>query len=150
MVIKHFKYGLVSLLAVLFIYAACGYNFAKYCCSTCEAEGIEALINEPCHNTDASCCTNHHEESNNNECSTSGCEQKDCQLYHLKVDESILLSEENKISPKQLIGLIFYANVFVLDIFKDSNFLGKTIDPPDKPNPLAGRTMLSSNCILRI
>lgn len=150
MIKNWFKYSVVSVLTVLFLYAACGYNLAKYCCKTCEAEGIEALINEPCHNSEATtCCPTKHTENSTSECSNN-CGNNTCLLYHLKVDDSILFSEEKKHTTNQVISIILFATFLDFNHSITTNDAHITLHPPDNPHPLAGRTMLCSNCILRI
>lgn len=149
MIREWFKYSIVSILAVLFIYAACGYNLAKYCCNTCEAEGIESLINEPCHKEAATCCSTKREENNKSEC-TDDCATNTCIFYHLKVDDSVLFSEEKRHSSNESYNTILFSSTFILNFSKTPNVVKSTLEPPDIPHPIAGRAMLNSNCILRI
>ncbi len=144
------KYGLTAVLSILFLYAACGYNLAKYCCSTCEAEGIVALTSEVCHPAEeSSCCSMLHENEISTTCHTDEYEHKSCELIHLKVDHSVVFSEEHKLAPRQLISIILLANYF--DLNNANSILShKITNPPDEPHPLAGRAMLSSNCVLRL
>jgi hypothetical protein len=144
------KYFIVSLLSVLFLYAACGYNLAKYCCTTCEAEGIEALINEPCHNAEATtCCPTKHTENSPSECANN-CGNNTCLLYHLKVDDSVLFSDEKRFTTNQVYSIILFANLLDISLSTTANVIHSTLHPPDNPHPLAGIAMLRSNCILRI
>lgn len=144
-----FKYSVVSILAVLFIYAACGYNLAKYCCNTCEAEGIESIINEPCHTEASTCCSTKHEENNKSEC-TDDCATNTCILYHLKVDDSILFSAEKRHTSNETYNIVLFANSLDFSFSTTPNVVKNVLQPPDNPHPLAGRAMLNSNCILRI
>jgi hypothetical protein len=149
MIKKWLTYLTVATLSVLFSYAACGYNLAKYCCSICEAEGIEALLDEPCHNLEKNtCCSNHHDEHNAG-VNTNNCTEKSCQLIHLKVDDSIFSSEAKKLSLTPTVHSILYANN-VLPFFSAVNLVTKALIPPDNPTYKTGRAVLNSNCILRI
>ncbi|MBN2788460.1 MAG: hypothetical protein JXQ69_09095 [Paludibacteraceae bacterium] len=149
MIKKWLTYLTVATLSVLFSYAACGYNIAKYCCNICEAKGIEALMDEPCHNLEKNtCCSNHHDEHKAG-VNTNDCTEKSCQLIHLKVDESIIASEAEKLSTTQIAHVILYAtNVLLANSTID--LVNHTLIPPDNPTYKTGRVVLNSNCILRI
>lgn len=145
-----FKYFVVSTLSVLFLYASCGYNLAKYCCNTCEAEGIESLINEPCHNSEAATCRSTKLEGNSKSEYTDDCANNVCILYHLKVDDSVLYSGEERLTSNESFSIILFADFLDFNLLITSNVVKNTLVPPDNPHPLAGRAMLNSNCILRI
>ncbi len=149
MIKKWLTYLTVSILSVLFSYAACGYNLAKYCCSICEEEGIEAIIDEPCHKSEAStCCTSHHNEDADG-LHTTNCSDNSCQLIHLKVDDSVFFSATNKLSTTQTVHSILFATN-ILPVFSTANLVSKALIPPDNPTLKTGRAVLNSNCILRI
>lgn len=149
MIKKWLTYLTVSILSVLFSYAACGYNLAKYCCSICEDEGIEAIMDEPCHKSDANtCCINHHDEDADG-LHTNNCNNNYCQLIHLKVDDSVFSSETKKLSNTPVVYSILYANNALL-VDSSVDLLSNALIPPDNPTYKTGRAVLNSNCILRI
>lgn len=43
-----FKYGLIGLLVVFFMYAGTGLNVARYCCAVCADYGVEHIAHIPC------------------------------------------------------------------------------------------------------
>ncbi len=149
MVKNWLKYGLISVLSALFLYAACGYNLATFCCGTCESNGIEALVKKPCHNSATTCCSSEHKEKPSSSCNTDEHKHKSCEIIHLKVDDSIISTEGQNFSPKHINCITLLANYFLV-YYNKSTISSKTIHPPDHPLPLAGRTMLRSNCVLRL
>jgi hypothetical protein len=148
---KGFTYSFIIVLSLLFFYAACGYNVIKYCCSSCEKEGVEMLVSAHCADAhEQSCCADDHSApiSDSETCALDYTSTNDaCQLVHLKVDEAVFQSASVLEQVKLFSSLLFDVSQKLFQAAPLSFLI--TIPPPDKPLLLSGQKILSLICVLR-
>jgi len=149
---KAFTYSLILFLSVFFFYAACGYNFIKYCCSSCEEKGVEVLASTNCTDTHhQSCCETDVDATNSSseKCAVSDSSTKTCQIIHIKVDEAVfqvIHTTEQLI--KSFSSLLYDASYGVCQAANFPFSINKKV-PPDTPLQLSGQKILSLICVLR-
>lgn len=84
--LKHlFKYGLIGLLVIFFMYAGTGLNVARYCCAVCADYGVEHIAHIPCKDIHqyADHAPTHSHMCDGNDSQTCDC----CKLYRFVTDE---------------------------------------------------------------
>ncbi len=140
-------YFFLFFLSGIFLYAACGYNIPKYCCHNCESIGIEVMLESSCHlDQPSSCCA--HEHASRNSFSET-CDTGACDIIHLKVDNSVLSSAENRTAVASLHQIILYAKAIGF-VFSEAPHTSTNTNPPEKPHLLTGRAVLCSISTLLI
>lgn len=149
---KGFTYSFIIVLSLLFVYAACGYNVIKYCCSSCEKEGVEILVSGHCADAhEQSCCADHHssQTSASETCALDDASSDNaCHLFHLRVDEAVFQSVSVWEQVKSFSSLLYDISQELFQI-AHASFLIITAPPPDTPLLLSGQKILSLICVLR-
>lgn len=148
------KYSLIFTLSLLLISVTGGYNFVKYCCSSCEEEGIEALTEGEClllheHGHGCECGEACHAQTE--DLTLQNFQHENCQLKYFKIDEGLDNAGQNNISihePMFVLSAILPL-LYSYTLGESAQILKPHFAEGDIPIS-SGRDILTSVCILRI
>lgn len=152
---------LLSILcAVYFLMAGTGYNLVRYCCGSCENEGIESVVMKTCasvhhnhHEEGETCCHHSHEVSGTSEavlCSDVPQEMTGCYLYRIQTDTPSLISNVNFTQEN---NIVIDFNFLIFDLFLATNLnvvSEPVFTPPDNIPIRTGRDVLAHHAVLLI
>lgn len=149
-----FKYLFVLLSAAYFLVVGTGLNVIKYCCNSCEDEGIENVVNETCsdiHSGNMSLVNQHASTHTDVACQDANHISSECHLLRLQTD----IPEIKKLSFSAIFTpIVTYNNVCLFNFSHDLNNYDLNLITPSKINIhyclKTGRAILEHYSVLRI
>lgn len=148
---KFFKYGLIGLLVIFFMYAGTGLNVARYCCALCAEYGVEHIAHVPCKDIHqyADHASTHSHMCDGNASKTCDC----CKLYRFVTDEGFT-QEILEMPDVVKVQLLASVNCALLPLFSSLSIIS---DAPSDDSCYVldasfdeGRHVLSRHCVLLI
>ena len=140
-----------------FLLAGTGFNIVKYCCNSCEEQGIENIALHSCeavHHHESSCCNdleNHHAETQDLACENPTHHPETCHMLRLKVEIPVITSAFELKSIENFDFNLFACTLnHSFDTVSPLETTNTNLPPPDELLYLAGREILSTKSVLII